>query len=265
MADLSKVGTGALVLLLVAACDSTSPASDRLLYVQGEVVEAGQAPAPPLDVEVQAWPALGSDASDVATLRTDAAGLYRAELGPFPDRLLDSLRVRVTQNDCGLQATTELQRRDLALGDGDSLVLPTLALSYRLPSAQFSIGGEICAATRTPLSEELVGDYVRLALWIDEVSDSVRGRWRLNHTASIGDDYGYFSGSLELGGVSLQLRPTEPTPCTGLQLQIPVGGDNGSTLGAGDLTSDGSCSVPSTRLRFFEGAVLSELLPPNGG
>jgi hypothetical protein len=76
--------------------------------------------------------------------------------------------------------------------------------------------------------------------------DSVRGRWRLNHTATIGDDYGYFSGFLEPGRVVLQLRPTQPTPCTGLQLEVPVGGENGSTMGAGELTGDGSCFVPST-------------------
>lgn len=266
MADLSRLATGALLaLVLVAACDSTSPPSDRLLHVQGEVLEAGQAPAPPVHVGIQAWPALGPDGSDVATLRTDAAGVYTADLGPFPNSVIDSLHVRVTQNDCGLQVTTDLRRRDLALDDGEALVLPTLALSYRLPSAQFSIGGEICAAIVTPSSAEIVGDYARLALWIDDVSDSVRGRWRLNHSASIGDDYGYFSGSLEFDHVILQLRPTQPTPCIGLQLAIPVGGDNGSTLGAGDLTGDGSCFVPSTTVRFFEGSVLPELLPPNVG
>jgi hypothetical protein len=216
-------------------------------------------------VGIQAWPALGPDGSDVAALRTDAAEVYTADLGPFPNFVVDSLRVRVTQNDCGLQVTTDLQRRDLTLNDGEALVLPTLALSYRLPSAQFSIGGEICAAIVTPPSAEIVGDHARLALWVDDVSDSVRGRWRLNHSASIGDDYGYFSGSLQFDHVILHLLPTQPTPCTVLQLAIPVGGHNGSTMGAGDLSGDGSCSVPSTTVRFFEGGVLTELLPPTVG
>jgi hypothetical protein len=265
MADRSNPCTGALLALaLVSACDSTSPPSDRLLRVRGEILEAGQAPVPLLDVEIQAWPGLGSSGSDSATLRTDAAGLYTAELGPFSSSIVDSLRVRVTQNDCGSQLTTELRRRDLALGDGAALVLPTLDLSYRLPLAQFGIGGQMCAAVVTPFSAEFVGDHASLAVWIDDVSDSVRGRWRLNHTATIADDYGYFSGSLEPDHVILQLRPTQPTPCTGLHLDIPVGGDNGSTIGAGDLSGDGSCFVPSTQVRFFEGASLPELLPPNG-
>ena len=266
MTALSELSRGTvLALVFMSACDSAAPAPDRMLHVQGEVLEAGQAPAPPLDMDIQAWPALGSEGSDAAALRTDAAGLYTVDLGPFPDPLVDSLRVGVTQNDCGMQVTTELRRRDIILGDGDALLLPSLGLSYRLPPAQFSIGGEICGAIVTPLSAEFVGDYARLVLWIDEATDSVRGRWRLNHSATIGDDYGYFSGSLEPDRVILQLRPTQPTPCTGLQLEIPVGGDNGATMEAGDLTGDGSCFVPSTTVRFFEGASLTALLPPNPG
>jgi len=48
------------------------------------------------------------------------------------------------------------------------------------------------------------------------------------------------------------------------RLDIPVGGGNGSTLGAGSLAGDGSCSAPNVRLRFYEGAALGEVLPPNG-
>lgn len=262
MAGVATVGTTATVALgLLAACDSTSAGSDRLLIVQGEVLEAGQAPSPSLDVDIQAWPALGSDGSDLAILRTDAGGRYRAELGPFPDPLVDSLRVTVTQNDCGLQRTTELRRQDLTLGDGEALVFPTLDLSYRLPAAQLGSGQAMCGAIATRSTPELLDDYARLALWVDEVGDSVRGRWRLNHSASIGDDFGYFSGALENDRVILQLRPTQPTPCTGLQLDMPVEG--GATIAAGELTGDGSCVVPSATVRLFEGAGLSEVLPPS--
>jgi hypothetical protein len=250
-----------LLSAVLVGCDSTSPASDRLLQVRGGVLLEGQAPTPPLDVEIQAWPTAEGDSDSVATDRTDEAGLYTADLGPFPSPMVDSLRVRVTQYDCGLQTATDLRRRDVAL-DGGALVLPTLGLSYRLQAAQFSTAAAACAAIVTPLSPGLVGDYARLALWVDDISDSVRGRWRLNHSASIGDDYGYFSGSFEGERILLQLRPTQPTPCSGLQLDIPVGGDNGSTLDAADLVGDGSCSVPSTTVRFFQGAELTELLPP---
>ena len=210
-------------------------------------------------MDIQAWPALGSDGSDLAILRTDAGGRYRAELGPFPDRLVDSLRVTVTQNDCGLQRHDRTTAPDLTLGEGEALVLPTLDLSYRLPAAQLDSGQEMCGVIATRSTPELLGDYARLALWIDEVGDSVRGRWRLNHSASIGDDFGYFSGARENDRVILQLRPTQPTPCAGLRLDMPVEG--GATIAAGELTGDGGCSVPSTTVRLFEGAALSEVLP----
>lgn len=145
------------------------------------------------------------------------------------------------------------------------MVLPRLGLAYRLPAAQFGSGTALCAAIVTPLTPEAIGDYARLALWIDGIGDSVRGRWRLNHNASIGDDYGYFSGSLEAERLLLHLRPTQPTPCSGLQLSVPVSGENGVTLGVGDLAGDGSCAVPNTAVRFFQGAELSEVLPPESG
>jgi hypothetical protein len=120
----------------------------------------------------------------------------------------------------------------------------------------------MCAAIVTPATESTIGDNSWLALWIDQISDSVRGRWRSNHSATIGDDYGYFSGSYDMDSLRLQLRPALPTPCTGLDLTLPVGGDNGSGLGPGELSGDGSCSVPNASVRFFEGAVLTEVLPP---
>ncbi len=264
MANLSKPSPCLfLAFTFVISCDSTAPLSDGLLQVQGEVLEAGQPPAPPLYVDIQLWPTLGLEGTDSATVATDGSGRYMAELGPFPDGV-DSLRIRVTQNDCGFGMETKLLNRDPVRDGGDALVLPTLALSYRLPAAQLGIGAEVCGAVVTPNMPDLIGDYARLALWIDDVSDSVRGRWRLNHSASIGDDYGYFSGSLELDRATLQLRPTQPTPCTGLQLGIPVP-INSATMGVGELTGDGSCSVPNASVRFFMGAPLTELLPPDGG
>ncbi len=249
------------VLVLLAACDSTSPAPELQLQVEGQVLEAAQAPTPPLVVEIQAWPELALGETDSLVLETDAAGRYQSELGPFPDGVIDSLVVRLTQDDCELRQTTELWQRDLRLSEGNALTLPTTALSYRLLPGQLQIGG-VCAGIVRPRTALFGYDHAALALWIDEVTDSVRGRWRLNHSASVGDDFGYFSGALESGVLRLQLRPTEPTPCTGLQLDIPIGGDNGSIMEAASLAGDGSCSAPNTVVRFFDGAILQELLPP---
>ncbi|MGH7507975.1 MAG: hypothetical protein ACREMZ_00710 [Gemmatimonadales bacterium] len=266
MLDFSKRHTGLLwAVVLISACDSTSPGFEgRLLRVEGTILEAKEPPRPPLHVEIQTWPAADLAGSDEAILRTNTAGSYTADLGPFAAGRVDSLRVLVTQYDCEGQLESELRYRDLPL-DGNPLVLPTMALSYRLPLAQFGNGAELCGAmiTQTPL--RFGGDHARLALWIDDISDSVRGRWRLNHSVSIGDTYGYFSGSRELDRATLQLRPTHPE-CSVLQLEIPVGGDNGSTIGLGELSGDSICHVSSGEVRFFSGvAGLSELLPPLGG
>lgn len=108
-------------------------------------------------------------------------------------------------------------------------------------------------------------DYARLALWLDELTDSVRGRWRLNHQASIGDDYGYFSGSPQDHLLTLLLRPTQPTPCTGLRVEIPINPSNAHSLepaSVTDMTGEESCFISNTTIRLFEGAAMQEVLPP---
>ncbi len=256
------------LIAFVAGCDSNSPGSDSLLRVEGVVLEAGDAPAPPappLRVSIHAWPEPGSDGIGNATIETDEQGTYEAELGPFPDAVVDSLLVRLHQNDCGTQLETLLSRRDLALGDGEVLRLPTLTLSYRLRMAEIGRGAEMCAAIVTPADERIIGDHASLALWIDDLGDPsddlARGRWRLNHSASIGDDYGYFSGTAADERMILQLESVLGGGCT-IQLDIPVGGLNGITLQAGEVTSTESCFIPDRTIRFFRGAELSEVLPP---
>lgn len=251
----------AVALGAVVACDSTTPASDRLLHVNGVVLEGNGAPSPPLDLTILAYSPSDVSGSDTAAVRTDAAGAYTADLGPFSNGRLDSVRVQVVQNDCIGPVTTELSRGEIDLDSNESLALPTLSLSYRLTPAYLGIQAAVCAAIVTPFTPQLIGDYRLLALWIDDISDSVRGRWRLNHQASIGDDYGYFSGIQDADQVTLTLRPTQPTPCSGLQLVMPVDANSGA-IEPSELTGDGTCSVPNATVRFFDGAQLTELLPP---
>ena len=260
MVDRASVILGPLVLLSIVACDSTAPPSDQPLHVQGVMLEEGKAPVPPLAVMIQAWPSTGTGDS-LATVATDATGRYSAILGPSPAGHLDSLQVVVAQNDCIGPLTTEFLMHEVAPNDDGSLILPSLALSYRLPAAQFGPGLALCGATVTPTSTQVNGDYVKLALWIDDVSDSVRGRWRLNHSASSGDDYGYFSGVRVGDQITVHLRPTQPTPCSGLELDVFVA-PNSSRIDPSTLIGDGSCGVPSATVRFFDGAQLRELLPP---
>lgn len=251
-----------VALLLAAACDSTSPRPDGPIVVTGRVLEAGSAPAPPLPVEVVAWPAPGAGGIGAATMLTDAAGGYTAELGPFPGGRPDSVRVRVTQSDCAADLPTELMQRDLA-GRGDPLVVPDLALAWRLLPAELSAGQAMCGVTG-PAPGAPGGDLARLALWIDQVADSVKGRWRLNHSISIGDESGHLRGIIDADRLVLVLEHTDPAGCTAFDLEIPFEQAGGSTLGAGSLEGGAGCSITGAVLRFFQGAVLSEPLPPEG-
>src|SRR5690606_309455 len=123
----------------LAGCDSTSPPDDSLLQVRGNVLVEGQAPAPPLSVAIQAWPDIGADGSSTAILPTDAAGPYAADLGPFPGAAVDSLHVRVTHYDCGMQLTTIVRHGDVAFGGGP-VMLPTIEVAHRLAQAQLGLG-----------------------------------------------------------------------------------------------------------------------------
>lgn len=256
-----KLGAPA-ALLLAAACDSTSPRTDDSIVVTGRVLEAGSAPMPPLPVEVVAWPAPQAGGTGAVTMLTDAAGGYTAEVGPFPGGRPDSVRVRVTQSDCAEDLPTELMQRDLA-GRGDPLVVPDLALAYRLLAAELDAGQAMCGAIG-PGPGVPGGDFARLALWIDQVADSVKGRWRLNHSISIGDESGYFRGIIDADRLVLVLEHAAPAGCTEFDLEVLVEPAGGSTLGAGSLEGGAGCSITGAVLRFFQGAVLTEPLPPEG-
>jgi hypothetical protein len=259
-----------MAVALISACDSTSPGTDsRMLQVRGQVLEAGQGPSPALDIRIQAWPALGAEGQDTATRQTDAAGLYAAELGSFPGTRVDSVRVRVTQYDCVATLPTDLWQRDVGLGDGGALALPTVDLPHRLQGAALGPGAEMCASISNPEHYE----HAHLALRVDDVTDSVRGRWLLDHSTSIPTNLGYFSGSYALDPVkhlTLVLRPKQPTDCTGLRIEVPMGGELGNEFGPATLIGDGSCQVPSGTIRFFRGLgginlLLPPLPPPGGG
>ena len=245
----------------LAACDATEPAIERTLRVQGTVLEADQAPLIPLHVSVEAW-VLGLSATTLG-VETDAHGRYAVMLGPTLATQVDSIRVGITQFSCQRTSTTVLTHRHLDATARDTLTLPSVSLELPWAPAQASTGGSSCAVIYVPTPPEGgLGDFIMLALWHDELGDQPRGRWRLNHQASIGDDFGYFDGVRTDAGLDLTLHSNWPE-CGAFALRIPVGGVNGATFGAGELSTSGTCFVPrSTQIRLFDGAVLSE--PPIG-
>ncbi|HET8650454.1 MAG TPA: hypothetical protein VFL95_10450 [Gemmatimonadales bacterium] len=255
----------ACVALLVLGCDNpeTPPIEpdQGSVAVQGVVSEEGQPPDPRLPVTIQAWGALQTGGTDSVRMETDSAGEYVAQLGPFSGSMVDSVRVRVTQSDCGRETITDLRRENVALSSGEPLVLPDVTLSYRLPEAQFGSGAAMCGSIRVPSTQGVDGEYVRLALWIDQVTDSVRGRWRLNYSTSVGDEYGYFAGVETDAGLTLELTPQPESSCGTIDLAVPFAEENSATLGVGELASAGACVLPGSVVRFFEGAELGELVP----
>lgn len=258
------------LLIACTSCDSTSPgAVATAVRVEGSVRESGvylngAVPSPSLSVTVTAWPEPGAGGADSAVVQTDAAGDFVAVLGPYSSGRLDSLRIRITQVECDRLHYTDVWERDVALGDRSSqtLVLPMITLDLPRTEAQFFLGAEMCGA--------FIGqnDFVRLALWMDTLTtDSIKGRWRLNHQASIGDSYGYFRAGLGPNDLSIELVPlTGVAPgCPMLQLDLPIApAINNVLLDMGTLTPNGTCFVPSAGLRFFKGAVLPPLLAPGG-
>jgi hypothetical protein len=256
-----RVATVLMACGVLAACDSTEPGS-AASSVAGTVVEAGGAPAPPLAINITMWTATGPASGLSRWLATDPAGDYEAYLEAIAPFDLDSVRIEARRFDCGGEQTASVTVGSAQLPETGTIEAPALALSYRLPAAQIGAGASFCAAVTDPPLIDEGADLARLAIWIDDMSDSVRGRWRLNHSVSIGDDYGEFSGTeVETSGtyaLHLHLRPTQPTGCSGLDLVIPTISPNSSVVDVSTVTGDGTCTLPSGPVRFFDGAVLSD-------
>jgi hypothetical protein len=238
-----------IILILAglwAGCDSSSPSGERMVRVQGRVLEEGAVPNPPVDINIRIWPVPESEEGDLAAVFTDEEGRYSAELGPLEDGEIDSVQIVAIQYDCGHQTSTEIRLAEPVPGGGGSLEVPTLVLSRTLPPAQTAAGTSMCAAIAGRALFGDFGGYSRLALWVEESSDSIRGRWRLNHQESVGDDAGSFSGAEEEDGLVFLLRPTPPTPCGGIRLELPF------PVGLASLTSEGECNVPDATIRFLD-------------
>jgi hypothetical protein len=249
---------------MAAACDSTAPARGTQLY--GVITEKGEVPNPPMDVKVRVWRAANPAAQEAARMLTDSAGSFAVDLADVEPPELDSVRVTATRYDCegDRVAGATVRRADIA--GARSVAMPRINLNFELTRPYIVNGVAICSAIPRRTATLQLDDMARLAIWIDDMSDSVRGRWRANHSASIGDDFGYFSGRQTVDGavttLHLRLRPSGSSSCPGLDLVIPTLGDGSAEMGVATLSGGSSCSLPDGPIRFFEGASLPELEPP---
>jgi hypothetical protein len=255
----------------LACSDSPAPdpvPTDVSVYVAGTVRDQDGAPVPLLTVVWEAWPA--PDSADEAVVQdlsvryfttTDEFGRFATQVGYYSIAELDSIHVGTHPHECwGLGADT-VRQTALAITRSarDTVLQAELTVPLTAARARLEVG-PACAVMVSPDVPDLQHN---LAIWIDEITDSVRGRWRLNFHHTRGDDYGQFSGAREGGSVRLDLRnevqwDTE-TPaglCTGYSLELPL--EAGDTFGTGAIASEACLSGLSEplSLRFVAGEWL---------
>lgn len=249
--------------VLLAACGDQGPTEPSVpgAYVAGVVRDPDGRPVPLITVIWEAWPAPDSvqqgaisDFSGRGFTRTDSTGRFAAHVGYYGAQI-DSIEVAVGGEDCWGLAPLTVRERAVAVSPGtsDTVLNVNLTLGRTASRARLAVGAA-CAAmvTPPPFVEEN-----RFILWIDDISDSVRGRWLINYQGSRGDDYGHFSGAREESLLTLDLRHESPWDvgppggmCTGYTVELPV--EIGDTLGIGTYRSDG-CPAAPTPLHFVAG------------
>jgi hypothetical protein len=242
-----------LIAALVACGDSfpIDPDAVRPVHVIGDVRDPQGTPVRDILVTWQGWPAPDPTSGSVPALgRTDELGRFVAQIGYYDEPLLDSVEVSVAPGKCWGFAPLAIRERALEIrpGTGDTVATLHVTLERTAAPGRLVIG-PICAPIIVPDGSGLEN---RLTLRIDEIADSVRGRWDINFDESRGDDWGRFSGARVGNTLVLDLRHEEPWgTCTGYTVEIPIEGED--ALGIGTYGSQG-CAYAPAPLRFVEGA-----------
>ena len=256
-ASLSALRMTALLVGMAVGCGGEGPSeipATPSVYVAGVVRDPDGTPVPRITVTWELWPAPDSvqqgAVSDFSTrwfMRTDDAGGFVAHAGYYGIESLDSVELAVTVGECWGLASVAIRERAVTLNPGvPDTMSRELVLGHTAPPARLAVG-PACAVIVGPPPDQLEDV---LALWIDEISDSVRGRWLKNYQASFGSEYGLFSGAREGSLVTLDLRPESPKGiCNGYTLELPL--EAGDTFGIATHRSD-SCPLLPPALRFVE-------------
>jgi hypothetical protein len=239
---------------LAAACDSTPPNTGT--QISGVITELGEIPNPPMDVKVRFWQGGNPSAHD-ADLLTDAGGAFALNLANIEPPVLDSIRVTATRYDCegNRVAGATVRRADIA--GAHAVTMPRINLNFELTRPEIGQGVAVCAAIPHRTATLAIDDMARLSIWIDDISDSVRGRWSADHSVSDGGGFGNFSGYETANGavteLHLHLRPSETTSCPGLDLIIPTLDDGSAEMGVATLSGGAACALTDGPMRFFKG------------
>lgn len=126
-------------------------------------------------------------------------GNFEGFVGRSDRAMLDSLTITARGGPCEPYENSSVTWRQLPLaaGQSETVVNATLAVTTSHPPARLALDSS-CAGGAYMLEDQNVDlgpTAETLGPWIDEISDSIRGRWRLNCQISRGDDYGHFSGA----------------------------------------------------------------------
>ena len=174
-------------------------------------------------------------------------GTYSGTLGPFDDLRAVDVVLAVHPLNGGSCHGVDGSTVDLGpvLLDGTAqplvrdIVLPE---NGRHPGRL--VPGTVCGAADSRDA------WLTMTLQIDEVADSVRGYWLLDHPSAIAAT-GPFVGWLSDGQVTLRLTDDGATTwCDGGLMRIPVGA--GDTLGIGEFDATGECPGLPMRFQFVE-------------
>ncbi len=244
------MAAAALVVLLASCSDSTEPSGEPGAYLTGIVHGPDGTPVPLGMVTWDVWPDPDSTKSGTSGYAyTDSLGRFAVHLGYFSEAMIDSINVHLVAPECqGHSQNIDIRERALPVNveAPDTVLAVEYELDQVAPPAKVA-AGQYCTWGYDPEDSFSFG---RFGLWIDEISDSIRGRWRINYQMSRGDDYGHFSGAVEGGTLTLDLRHDEPWgTCTAITLEAPV--QAGDVIGSAALSSEG-CPIWDWDLRFFE-------------
>lgn len=245
-----SVAAAAVVLVLASCSESTEPSGEPGAYLAGLVRGPAGTPASLALVTWEVWPAPDSTRPGAAQYTfTDSLGRFAVHLGYFSEPVIDSVDLHLHAPECqAFSQEKEVRERALPVNveAPDTVLFVEFEVDEVAPPARIAVG-QYCTAAYDPTDILLPS---RFGLWVDEISDSIRGRWRINYQMSRGDDYGHFSGAVEQNTLTLDLRHDDPwEDCTGFTLEAPI--LPGNVIGTASISSDG-CPNWDWELRLFE-------------
>jgi hypothetical protein len=143
--------------------------------------------------------------------RTDQTGHYAIALGQIDQAQIDSVFMTVYTGGCA-DVATQLARYDLPIrvGLADTVRVNVTTIN-QFPTVPRLMPQVLCGIGSLEVRKDVsrLGGTFWFSLSIEDVSDSIRGRYDVTYAASYGDDIGYFSGVREANALVLNLRPTQ--------------------------------------------------------